>query len=107
MHMWHIIPDLLLNQAFETMKTALTKHELRYLMKKFSFPEEKSQELESTYHGKDKLQDRVVHAMQFWKEYKGAQATIEELIRILHIVNLEELSQKLKALNIYSQALKL
>ncbi len=49
---------MLLMQAFNSMKTALTKHELRYLMHKFKFPEDKVQELETTYHGKENLPNR-------------------------------------------------
>ena len=50
--------DLLLAKAFDGMKTAFNKHELRHVMNKFHFPEEKVQELETTYHGKDQLVNR-------------------------------------------------
>ena len=98
---------MLLGRVFEAMKTSMNKHELRYLMKKLRFPEEKIQDLETTFHGKEKLPERIVNAMQFWREYKGSLATLSELIRILHIINMESLSQKLKAMQIYSQALRL
>ena len=101
------IPDQLLLKVFAEMKSALNKHELRYLMKKFRFPEDKIQELEATYHGKDQLEDRVFHAMMYWREFHGSQATLDELIRILHIVHMDELSEKIKSIKVLSQAMRL
>ena len=51
--------DKLLEQVFITLKPALTKHELRYLMRKLRLPDETMTEIEQLYSGKDKLQDRV------------------------------------------------
>ena len=76
-------------------------------MKKFRFPEEKMAELEQTYYGKDKLQDRVYHAMLFWKEFKGPLANIEELIRVFHVIGYDDLCLKLRAMKIYAQRLRL
>ena len=39
-------------KMFEAMKLAVNKNELRYLMKKFRFTEEKMIELEQNFHGK-------------------------------------------------------
>ena len=92
---------------FEVVKVALSKHELRYLQKKFKFPDEKIKELDDVYHGKDKLQERIVASFVFWREFNGSLASLDELIRILHIVNMEDLSQKLKAMKLFSQVMKL
>ena len=89
------------------MKFALNKNELRYLMKKFRFPDEKMMELEQTYHGKEQLPQRVYAAMLFWKEFKGPQATIDELIRILHLVGYQQLSMELRNIKIMAQRLRL
>ena len=89
------------------MKPALNKNELRYLMKKFRFPEEKMMELEQTYHGKEQLPNRVYAAMVFWKELKGPQASADELIRILHLVGYEQLSTDLRSMKIMAQRLRL
>ena len=94
-------------KMFDLMTHNMDKHELRYLMRKFRFPTEKMEELEATYHGKDNLKERIYNAMLAWKELKGPQASGEELIRILHIIGLEDLSQKLHAVRIYSQVMKL
>ena len=98
--------DLLLDKVFHVMSTALSKNDIRYLMKKFRFPDDTMAELDTKYHGKDNLKDKIYHAMLFWKSFKGQQATLSELIRILHIVGLDELSEKLRAMKIYSQALR-
>lgn len=92
-----------MTNMFDIIKTSLTKQELRYLLKKFRFPDEKIAELEQTYHGKDKLQDRTYHAMLFWREFKGPLATIDELLRVFHLIGYEPLCQKLKAMKIYAQ----
>ena len=44
--------------------------------------------------------------MLFWKEFRGPQANIDELVRILHIVGMESLSKQLKRMKVYSQAVK-
>ena len=80
------VPDMMLLKMFDVIKVSLDKNELRYVMKKFKFPDDKMAELEQTYHGKDKLQDRIYNAMLYWKEFKGMSATIDELIRIFHII---------------------
>lgn len=102
-----IFSELLLMKMINVIKTNLNKNELRYLMKKFRFPEEKMAELEQTYYGKDKLQDRVYHAMLFWKEFKGPLANIEELIRVFHVIGYDDLCLKLRAMKIYAQRLRL
>lgn len=94
-------------RMFEAMKFALNKNELRYLMKKFRFPDEKMMELEQTYHGKEQLPQRVYEAMLFWKEFKGPQATADELIRILHLVGYQQLSTVLRNIKIMAQRLRL
>lgn len=101
------IPDLLITRMFEAMKPALSKNELRYLMKKLKFPNEKIVELEQMYHGKDRLPDRVMAAMLFWKEAYSEKATSDELIRVLHVVGHEQLSKQLWNMKIMSQRLRL
>ena len=51
---------ILLARSFEVLKTALDKHELRYLLKKMNVPEDKISQIESEFSGKDKLQVRIV-----------------------------------------------
>jgi hypothetical protein len=92
-----------MTNMFDVVKTSLTKQELRYLLKKFRFPDEKIAELEQTYHGKDKLQDRTYNAMLFWREFKGPLATIDELLRVFHLIGYDPLCQRLKAMKIYAQ----
>lgn len=92
-------------KMLDTIKGLLNKNELRYLMKKFKLPEEKVTEIEQTYTGKDKLQDRVYHSLLYWKEYKGPLATIDELIRVFHIIGYTQICEKLKTMKIYSQRL--
>ena len=96
-----------MERVFEMMKTNLNKHEFRYLLKKLWVPEDSIRELELTYHGKDKLQERIINGFRLWRQLKGFRANLEELIRILHTVNLEELSQKVKAVKVYAEALRL
>jgi len=91
---------------FDTVKISLDKNELRYLMKKFRFPDEKIADIEQTYIGKDKLQERIYNAMLFWKEFKGPLATVDELLRVFHIIGYEQLSLKLKAMKLYAQRLR-
>lgn len=95
--------DILMAKMFDVIKTSLTKQELRYLLKKFRFPDEKISELDQTYHGKDKLPERIYHAMVFWREFKGPLATIDELLRVFHLIGYDALCQKLKAMKIYAQ----
>lgn len=91
---------------FERMKCDLNKNELRYLLKKFHFPEEKIMEFEQIHPGKENLPERIYSAMLFWKEFKGEEATAEELLRILHIVGHDELAQSLRLMKIYAQRLR-
>ena len=63
------VPDMMLLKMFDVIKVSLNKNELRYVMKKFKFPDDKMAELEQTYHGKDKLQDRIYNAMLYRKEF--------------------------------------
>ena len=98
---------MLIMRAFNIVREHLNKHEIRYLMRKFRFPEEKITDLEATYHGKENLKDRVFHAMLYWREMAGVEASMDELIRVLHIVGMEALSQKLRALKVCSQALRI
>ena len=100
------VPDMMFLKMFDVIKVSLNKNELRYVMKKFQFPDDKMAELEQTYRGKDKLQDRIYNAMLCWKEFKGLSATIDELIRIFHIIGYVELCNKLKTMKIYSQRLR-
>ena len=95
-----------MQRVFEMMKANLNKHELRYLLKKIRVPEDDIQELEQTHSGKDKLQDRIYNGFMLWREQKGSQANLDELIHVLHIVNMDELSQKVKAIKVYSQAMR-
>lgn len=97
------VSDILMAKMFDVIKTSLTKQELRYLLKKFRFPDEKISELDQTYHGKDKLPERIYHAMVFWREFKGPLATIDELLRVFHLIGYDALCQKLKAMKIYAQ----
>ena len=76
-------------------------------MRKLAFPEDKCQELEKSYHGKEKLPDRIYHAFQYWRQSRGSQATIDSLIWLFHIINMEDVSQKIRALKLYAQAVKL
>ncbi len=98
--------ELLLTKMFERMKYDLNKNELRYLMKKLHFPEEKMVELEQIHHGKEKLPQRIYSAMLFWKEFKGEEATAEELLRILNILGHDDLAQSLRLMKIYAQRLR-
>lgn len=99
--------ELLLDKMIEAMKSALNKNELRYLMKKFHFPQEKMVELEQNYHGRELIPQRVFAAMQFWKELYGPRATVDELIRILYLVGFEDISIELRNMKIISQRLRL
>jgi hypothetical protein len=92
---------------FNVMTNMMDKHELRHLMNKFKFPEDNMQELEAKYHGNANLKDRIYNAMLFWREFSGKDATVDELIRITHIVGFENVSEKLYAMKIYSQAVRL
>ncbi|KAK3083332.1 hypothetical protein FSP39_019767 [Pinctada imbricata] len=67
--------DILMLKMFDILKVSMNKHELRYLLKKFRFPDEKISELDQMYHGKDKLPDRIYNALLFWREFKGPMAT--------------------------------
>lgn len=91
---------------FDAVKVALNKNELRYLMKKFKLPEEKVTEIEQLYFGKDKLQDRVYNSLLYWKEYRGSLATIDELIRVFHIIGYTHTCDKLRTMKVYSQRLR-
>ena len=98
---------MLLMKMLDVVKVSLNKNELRYVMKKFKLPEDKVTEIEQTYFGKDKLQDRVYNSLLFWKEYRGPPATVDELIRIFHIIGYNQLCDKLRTMKIYSQRLML
>ena len=102
MELFCLVPDMMLLKMFDVIKVSLNKNELWYVMKKFKFPDDKMAELEQTYHGKD----RIYNAMLYWKEFKGMSATIDELIRIFHIIGYVELCNKLKIMKIYSQRLR-
>jgi hypothetical protein len=94
-------------QMFESMKTVLNKNELRYLMKRSRFPDDKIIELEQRYHGRDNLPQRVYAAMLVWKELKGPKATVDELIRSIHLMGFHQLANNLKKIKIMSQRLRL
>ena len=93
-------------QAITTMQPLMTKHDLRLLWKKFQFTDEKIKDLEKDYAGKEKLKDRIYHSMLHWKN-TNPTVTVNSLIRILHVVGLEYLSSKVKAMKVYSQIIKL
>lgn len=97
------IPDMLLIRMFEMLKSRMDKNEIRYMMKKFRFPDDKIANIEQTYHGKDKVQDRVYNALLFWKEFRGPLATADELIRVFHIVGYDELCLQLRNIRIMAQ----
>lgn len=96
---------MLLMKMFDVVKVSLNKNELRYLMKKFKLPEDKVSEIEQTYAGKAQLQDRVYNCLLFWKQYRGPLATLDELIRIFHLIGYNQLCEKLRTMKIYSQRL--
>lgn len=98
--------ELLLMKMIDVVKMMLNKNELRYLMKKFKLPEDKVAEIEQAYYGKDKLQDRIYHSLLYWKEYRGPLATLDELIRVFHIIGYTQVCNKLKTMKIYSQRLR-
>lgn len=89
------------------MKDAVGKNQLRALMHKFRFPEQKMQELEAAFHGRDRLPERVLGTMHFWREFCGPRATLSELIRTLRLMQMEALSQRLRAMQVCAQALRL
>ena len=99
--------DKLLLRAFTQLKTLLNKHELRHLLHKLRLAEENISSLEETYHGRDHLKDRIFHSLVAWKDDAGGAATMDELIRILHIINMREVSCKMRKTKIYSQAIRL
>ena len=92
---------------FEVLSQTLNKQELRYLLRKLKVPDDKIQELETEYHGRERLKDRIYNSLIAWKECRPKNATAEELVRILHITGMEETSEKLKAVRVYSQAHRL
>ena len=62
------VQDMLLDRVFEMLRTSLNKHELRYMMHKLHLPEDKVAEIETTYHGRDKLQDRIYHTFKWVRD---------------------------------------
>ena len=93
-------------QALDVVKASLNKNELRYLAKKLKLPEDKVTEIEQMYYGKDKLQDRVYSTLLYWKEFKGPLASIDELIRVFHIIGYVELCNKLRTMKVFAQRLR-
>ena len=89
------------------MSQNLTKHELRHVMRKIDLGEEKITEIESKFPGKDNLAARVVEAMQEWKGQQGVKATADVIIKMLHVVNMDTLSENVKAMKMYSQAIRI
>jgi hypothetical protein len=98
---------MLLLKTFDVVKAALNKNELRYLMRKLKLPEDKVLEIEQTYAGKDKLQDRVYNSLLFWRKHRGPLATLDELIRVFHIIGYDQVCDKLRTMKVYSQRLRL
>ena len=88
------------------MKDDLSKTDLRALLKKLKLPDDKIMDLESKFPGRDQLPQRVVEGLRFWRQYFGPSATINELIRITHIMNFENISLKLNAMKVYAQRLR-
>ena len=101
------VADVLLLKAFDVVKPALNKHELRSLMRKFRFADEKIKELETTYHGKSMLAERVYRVLLHWQQTTDANASIDALIHTLHIMGIEALAQKLTELKICAHAPRL
>ena len=96
-----------MERMFAAMKNDLSKTDLRALLKKLKLPEEKIQELEQRFPGRDQLPERVVQGLRFWRQHYGPSATINELVRITHIINFESISVKLNAMKVYAQRLRL
>jgi len=96
-------------RAIDMLKKELTKHDLRELMRKWHFSPEVVKELETKYHGKDQLQERVDQALQLWRSLAAKAdrpAGMDQLVHTLHILDMEAISQKLYAMKIYSQAFR-
>ncbi|GFN89511.1 leucine-rich repeat and death domain-containing protein 1-like [Plakobranchus ocellatus] len=99
--------ELLMDRMFHSMREDLNKSELRALLKKLRIPEDHITELEQKYPGRDQVGDRIVAGLRHWREYFGPAATIDELIRITHIINFEAVSSKLRTMKVYAQRLRL
>ena len=52
------------------------------------------------------LQDRIVAGMNAWKELRGPHASLDDVIRVLHVIHMDKLSDKLKTMRILSQAIR-
>ena len=89
------------------MKDELSKTDLRALLKKLKVPEDNIMELEQKFPGRELLPERVVQGLRFWRQYFGPSATINELVRITHIINFENISVKLNAMKVFAQRLRL
>ena len=96
-----------MERMFMALKDELSKTDLRALLKKLKVPEDKVMELEQKYAGRDQLPERVLQGLRFWRQHFGPSATINELVRITHIINFEAISVKLNAMKIFAQRLRL
>lgn len=103
----YMFSELLMERMFQAIKEDLNKSQLRSLLKKLKVPENHINELEMRFAGRDQVPDRVVASLRHWKEYFGPMATIDELIRITHIINFDQVATKLKTMKIFSQRLRL
>ena len=104
------LAEMVITRAFDMLKKELTKHDLRELMRKWRFPPDVVKDLETKYHGKDQLEERNVQALQLWRsraKEADRPSGMDQLIHLLHILDMEELSQKMYTIKIYSQAVKL
>merc|ERR1719422_609893 len=95
--------ELLMERMFQSLKDELSKTELRSLLKKLKVPEAAIMDLEQRLPARDQLPERVLQGLRFWRQHFGPTASINELIRITHIINFEALSIKLNAMKVYSQ----
>ena len=96
-----------MDRMFHSMRDDLNKSELRALLKKLRVPEDHISELEQRLPSRDHLPDRIVAGLRFWREFFGPSASIDELIRITHIINFEAVSSKLRTMKVYAQRLRL
>lgn len=104
------VVDMLVRRAFDVLKKELTKHDLRELMRKWSFSPDDVKELETKYHGKDQLEERINQALELWRSRTmeaDRPAGMDQIVHLLHILDMEALSQKIYAIKVYSQALRL
>lgn len=86
--------DIYILEAFDVIKSALSKQELRHLLRKLKLPDKRIDELEAAYNGKDKLVERAYNSLLAWKDMAGDTATVGEIARVLHLMGLDDLERK-------------